>query len=438
MEREKPGIFSSAFRYGMEAQKIDVIPFPLSHRRETTHVRAEHGQESRPSCPNPPLSDSPPLTKIQLLEQQVAQPCERVGILVELAEYKLEDGRIEQAIELLKRAIRCHSQATQPVLLLGKAWEAEGEYDKALETYLEALQRGVASAEVETVLFRQEFLLNTYPRSITELTVVAARRKSGSLWRLLARVCEINTDYDNARSFLTEALREDPRDIASLSMLASIAEKRREMEEATMWHRRILEINPHLPVSNLFLAQQYYARGEYAEALPYLARLRLKERQNRMYHLSWLLAHIHVCGIDRLEGQLEVIRNWQGLTPEEQALAQELFLIAGERSLEEGRARAEQYILQALYIAPSPSGSALLAEVERRKAEGTIYKKVLKTLTNEEKTEDEFSPTASLVSSSKDLRRSPEKEWQKRQAWRSRVSPWFASRQVGVSSSEEE
>ena len=214
----------------MEAQEVDNSLFPLPSLRATANGRAEHGKELRPSCPGALLPASQILTKIQLLEKQAAQPCERVGILVELAEYRLEAGRIEQAIELLERAIRCHSQAAQPVLLLGRAWEAEGNYDKALETYLEALQRGVASAEVEAVLFRQEFLLNTYPRSIAELAVVAARKKSGLLWRLLARVCEINADYDQALTFLTEALREDPKDIAALSMLARMAEKRRKVD----------------------------------------------------------------------------------------------------------------------------------------------------------------------------------------------------------------
>lgn len=160
-------------------------------------------------------------------------------------------------------------------------------------------------------------------------------KKSGLLWRLLARVCEINADYDQALTFLTEALREDPKDVAALSMLARSAEKRWEMDEAALWHRRILEINPCLPVSNLFLARQHYAQGEYEAALPYFVRLRLKERHNRTYRLFWLLAFIRVSGVNGVEDQFEEIRTWQDLTTEEQALVQELFLLAGERSLEE-------------------------------------------------------------------------------------------------------
>ena len=421
----------------MKAQEVENSLFPLSGLRVTENGSAEHGKELIPSCPGALLSDSQTLTKLQLLEQQATEPCERVGILVELAEYRLEAGRIEQAIELLERAIKCHSQAARPVLLLGRAWEAEGNYDKALETYLEAIQRGVASAEVEAALFRPEFLLSTYPRAVTELEIVAVRKKSGLLWRRLARACEVNADHTQALTFLAEALRQDPNDVAALSMLARTAEKRRQMDEAAMWHRRILEINPGLPVSNLFLARQYSARGEYAEALPYLARLRLNERHNRTYRLLWLLAYIHVSGVNGLEDQIEEIRTWQDLSSEEQALVHELFLLAGERSLEEGRTRAEQYILQALRLAPSPSGSSLLAEIEQRKSARAVHKHVLKTLATEDETADEFSPTTSNISPAAEVNSSSEEEWQKQPAWMRRVLPRVALRSGGAPSSAE-
>lgn len=422
--------------YFMEAQRISNIPFPLPHPQDAVNGRTEHEKEAQLPCPGPLLSNAPPLSKIERLEKQAAQPCERVAVLIELAEYILEAGRNERAIELLERAIRCHSQDSKPVLLLGKAWEAEGEYDKALETYVEALQRGVAGAEIEAALFRQDFLLNAYPRSVTELSVVAVRKKNAQLWRQLARVCEINADYNDALTFLTEALRENAQDIATLCMLARIAERRQEMDEAATWHRRILEINPRLPLSNHFLAQQHYARGEYAAALPYLSRLRLKERDNRTYKLSWLLAYVQVSGVEDLDEQLEEIKAWQDLTPEEQALAQELFLLAGERSLEVGRARAEQYILQALHLAPSANGALLLAAVEPGKTE-QAFKKVFETLMIGERGEAEHSPVATLASSAEDILSYPQDSRPAQPTWVRRVLRRVAARRGETSSSEE-
>jgi tetratricopeptide (TPR) repeat protein len=256
-------------------------------------------------------------------------------------------------------------------------------------------------------------------------------------------VCELNADYENAVNFLTEAWQEDPQDIAALSMLARMAEKRRKVDEAAVWHRRVLEINPSLLVSNHFLAHLYYAKGEYAAALPYLAQLRSKEPNNRRYNLYWLLASLHVSGVEGLSEHLEDIRTWQGLTPEEQGLAQELFLMAGERSLEEGRARAEQYIRQALRLAPSPRGSSLLAAVDQQKTERAVYKKVFETSVNEGKTADERD-VVSLPPPQKDLRpppqknlrSGPEKEGAKPQVWRHGVLQRVASRMGGVLASE--
>jgi len=358
--------------------------------------------------------------------------------LVELAEYTLETGRNERAIELLERAIQCHGQAAQPVLLLGNAWEAEGQYDKALATYVAALQKGVASAEIESMLFRQDFLLSTYPRSIAELAVMAVRKKSGQLWRLLARVCEINTNYDDALTFLTAALQVDPQDIAALSMLARVAEKRGQLKEAARWHRRVLEINPHLLVSTLFLAQQHFARDEYAAALPYLTRLRVKHDGNRMYQLLWLLARLHATGINGVEGQVGDIEQWRDLTPEEQALAQELLLVAGECSLAEGRTRAEQYLAHAGQLAPSPRHTPRPAAVDQRTMEQAIYQKVLARVAHEEPVAEVGAPAVPPGSVPKDLRWSPEKGWQKRHAWLRRVLPWFAAQRVGVCAGADE
>lgn len=423
-------------QHSIEAQARDRFPFSPPSPAETENGSAELGKDLSSPCPASSFLDSQTEAKMQLLEKQAAQPCERVGILVELATYTLEAGRCERTIEICERAIKCHSQAVQPVLLLAKAWEEEGNYHKALEVYLEALQRGVASDEIEAVLFRPEFLLNTYPQSVAELAMIAVRKKSARLWRLLARVCEVNKDYENAATFLTEAWQEDPQDIAVLSMLARMAEKRQKVDEAALWHRRVLEINPSLSVSNLFLAQLHYAQGEYAAALPYLAQLRSKEWNNRRYNLYWLLANLHVSGVEGLSEHLKDISTWQALTPEEKVLVQDLFLLAGERSLEEGQARAEQYILQALRLAPSPRGSSLLAAVDQQKTERTLYKKVFEMSANGEKTADECTPEASSSSPQKDVCSSPQKEGSATQVWKRGVFQRVASRMGGSLASE--
>lgn len=312
----------------------------------------------------------PKLTaKVKLLEQQLVKEPTRVSALLELAECYLTTGRAEQAVQLLEGAPALQNKMALFCFLLGKTQESVGAYDSALDAYLAALQDAVWNPEVEDALFQENFLSKTYPRSVEQLSEVAAKRKDVLLWRLLARVCEVNTDYDQSTAFLTEALRVKPDDVASMSILARLFERRSQIEEAEKWHRHILEVNPMIGVSNLFLAQCHYTRGDYAEAIPYFERLLLKEPTNRIYKLYWLFANIRCHGVHDLEAHLAKIQQWHDLTAEQQQLGRDLFLAAGKESLLEGRlAQAEQYLLQANHFAPSPQIDQLLRIVAEKQA----------------------------------------------------------------------
>lgn len=407
----------------MEDHKTGTVRFYHASAQETEKMKEEPVKGNALACPHSFPCDLQTAAKIQLLEKQCERACEQSAVLVELAKCYLEVGRIERSEELLDRAIRGHGQYSRIFLLLGKARESAGDCDKALAAYLAALQNGAMDSEVEAALFREGFLLKTYPHSVTELWAVAARKKSGSLWRLLARVCETKNDDGTATALLVEALRENPNDIASLSILARIAERQQKLDEATAWHHRILEVNPNLLVSNLFLAQQHYARGEYVAALPHFERLLLEERDDRIHKLYWLLARMHASGIHDLKQWLAEVGQWQDLTAEERPLVQELFLTASKLSLEEDVAQAEQYTLQALHIAPSLDGTSLLAAVERRKKEQTqdMGDSLQPPSSGEEEAEHELSTEFSVRMMTQVMLSSAQEDKQMRRALRRRI-----------------
>jgi tetratricopeptide (TPR) repeat protein len=252
-------------------------------------------------------------------------------------------------------------------LEIGKAWESAEVYHAALDAYLAAWGREGGNPEVEAAVLREEFLLLTYPRSVEKLAVFAAKRRNLKVWRFIARLCERRGDYDKAVAFLTQAVQNNSRDVASLSMLARSVEKSQGMEAAIPWHQRILELNPNLRASLFCLAQWQYTRGEYLEAIPYFERLLFKERGNRICELYWLLANVHYYGFHGLEARLATVRQWQDLKPEEQPLLQELLLLAGKQSLDEEKlAQAEQYLVAAQGIASSPEVTRLLASLAKR------------------------------------------------------------------------
>ncbi len=253
-------------------------------------------------------------------------------------------------------------------LRAGKAREAAADYEAALDTYLTAWARAEEDPQAAAALLREEVLLKTYPRSVEQLAPLVARRQDASAWRLLARVCEAKGDYDRALALLTDAIRAYPRDVASLSILARVSEKRDGAAAAVTWHQRVLEVNPKVRASRFFLARWYYARGQYGEALPHLERLFLTERHNRVCELYWLLANVHCYGVQGLEKRLAAVRHWQDLKADEVPLVHELFTLVGKQRLEEGElGLAERSLLHAYRLVPSQEGEKLLAEVGERK-----------------------------------------------------------------------
>jgi tetratricopeptide (TPR) repeat protein len=182
-------------------------------------------------------------------------------------------------------------------------------------------------------------------------------------------VCEAKTDYDRAATFLADALRANPDDVASMSILARLSERRRRIEETEKWHRRILEVNPTIGVSNFFLAHRYYTGGDYVKAVPYFEQLLAKEPNNRIYKLYWSLANVKGREVHNREIYLAEIQQWHDFTAEQQQLAGELFLVAGQANFQEGNLpQAEQYLLQANQFAPSPQVSRLLGVIAERLA----------------------------------------------------------------------
>src|SRR5262249_55503283 len=164
--------------------------------------------------------------------------------------------------------------------------------------------------------------------------------------------------------------RANPNDVASLSMLARMAEHQQYFTEAAQWHRRILELRPDMRASLVFLAGHHYAQGEYREALPYCERLLLQARGERSDELYGLLCQVKSAGVQGLEGRIGQVLEWQDLKAEEHPLVHELLVAAGQDCLSrEDLGHAEQYLERAHQLDPSPEVSRSLAQAVSKKGE---------------------------------------------------------------------
>jgi len=362
------------------ARSAELLPRCYSPERITgrsrTHsysAQEQHGlEEETPAVTQrSPLSSAlavPPLGQLPAALCQPGQEPPPGAGLAERAEQYLAAGEARQSVALLESALADEAQDPRLFLCLGRAREAVGDEEGAVDAYLILVEKGIWDPEVEAVLVREDFLRKTYPSLVAALLAMPARQETSVLWRRLAQLCEAQGDDENARGLLTQAVQVNSEDVASLSILARICERQQKLEEAAEWHRRILRVHPGLRVSLLFLAQRHYRHGEYAQAIAYFEQLRAQERGNRLGELYWLLSQLRSRGIAGLEERISEVMGWQDLRAEEQPLAQELFVAAGGEYLQKKRfAHAEQYFSHAHQILPSADIARLLAVVEKRR-----------------------------------------------------------------------
>lgn len=192
---------------------------------------------------------------------------------------------------------------------------------------------------------------------------MAAQRQDARLWRLLARACEEKGEYREALGYVTEALRVQPDDVASLSLLAQLHEKRHAESDAARCHQQVLAQDPTRKTSNRFLAHYHYARGAYEQAFQHFTHLLEAEPQIRINKLYCVLTRVKMSGIRGVAKFLAEVHGWRDVSPEERALMHELFVVVGRRCLQNKQiVRAMQYLTWAVELVPTPEAQALLAD----------------------------------------------------------------------------
>lgn len=191
-------------------------------------------------------------------------------------------------------------------------------------------------------------LLTPDPLSAHEQAAGETRLNDSTLRLPLALRYDLEGNHHRAAA--GAAPHESQHDTMSLLTRARTCERQQALEEAAYWHQRIVEKNPLRCSSNLFLAQWYFRRGAYEQALPYFERLWLldplffEHPAHRLLKLQWLLARIESNGVDSLEPQLAEVRRWHDLTAAERALRHSLLTLAGDctRADDTRAARHEQ------------------------------------------------------------------------------------------------
>jgi protein O-mannosyl-transferase len=164
------------------------------------------------------------------------------------AEMLIEEGRLDEAIEQLNRAIASNPHSMAARLNLAKALTLQGRIENADRCLETALRVAPGSADAHYEWGR--LLLMTGALDRAKLHFDAALKRRPSLigaYVGLGMIENHNGRPDAALRFMAQALRLDPENADAWHAAAEIMFERGKLEQALRWYKKTAEINLRYP-----------------------------------------------------------------------------------------------------------------------------------------------------------------------------------------------
>lgn len=99
------------------------------------------------------------------------------------------------------------------------------------------------------------------------LALLAEQPKQFRLYGMLGQIAIMQGHFDEAEVYNREALKVAPQFVESMGQLGLIAMVRGDAKTAQSWYDKALQVDPSFPMMHRRLADVYYARAKYADAL---------------------------------------------------------------------------------------------------------------------------------------------------------------------------
>jgi tetratricopeptide (TPR) repeat protein len=200
---------------------------------------------------------------------------------------KLNDGKANEAFDVLQKASKASPDNFQVKLWLGRAARAKGDIPAAQQAFRDATRLNAKSPEAQEGLAqismdRQDF---TTLAQIGEATIAASPQSAnGYLWRGMAEGSQ--KQYDRAEADFKEAIKADPNNANGYFELAQLRLLQKNMSESRSLLEQTLAHNPGSSRALRLLATTYMAEKQPAKAITRVQEQIAKSPQNGdMYNL---------------------------------------------------------------------------------------------------------------------------------------------------------
>ncbi len=180
----------------------------------------------------------------------------------------VRDGKLDEAIEGYRKALRLNPDLPEAYLGLARAYHAQNRFDDALQVYEEALRRRPQSASVHYGMAQTLKRTERWAEALQHLEeVTRIDSEFPALHVGLGMVMASQGRLENALAEFHEALRVDPRSTEAAAQIALIYRSQGNVKKAIEYFNRSLSVNPDSAGVHNALAITLMGVGKTAEAV---------------------------------------------------------------------------------------------------------------------------------------------------------------------------
>jgi arylsulfatase A-like enzyme/Tfp pilus assembly protein PilF len=227
---------------------------------------------------------NPGSTRELILNTKGPDPKDRLGTLSAMRQYEqqMKKKSYTQAARTMETAV--HNDPTNPLarLYLGKAQEKLSQWDRAIQTYRGAEEKGVATEQIFSRLGKAYLRVSDLDRAVSAMEKAAGMNPAD-----LENLCNLGNSYlllrkpDKAQNSFKAVLAQDDNHAGAYNGLGLAAVQLHDRGSALSNFQKAIELDPQNAEPFLHLGLLYQGSGEAQEAQRYLKLFLEKADPNR-------------------------------------------------------------------------------------------------------------------------------------------------------------
>jgi tetratricopeptide (TPR) repeat protein len=221
----------------------------------------------------------------EALRRALAVSPDSVDALYLLAQLYSDQQKDLPALELLVRARKLAPQSTDVIFLMARISMIQNFHEDAIPLLEEGIKIAPRRPDLHAALGESYFTAGKVDKAIQEFQTLIELDPSARSYAFMGLCYRHLGKYDEARKYLSEGIKLDPRNTSCLYNLGYIANKQGNYAEAEKLLAQALQVNPDYDDALYELASAKMTEKQFEEAVPLLQRcVKLTSKPAQAYY----------------------------------------------------------------------------------------------------------------------------------------------------------